>query len=240
MAGLRSYVRRHHVALLALFVALGGTSFAAVKTIVGRDGVIHGCFKNRGGTLRVLPASRRCAHGESTIAWNRDGRPGVPGIQGPTGPQGEVGQAAVQPVSGRATIGSTTLTTAAPTVATDLTATGASGKIVTTFPGRLVIHATADLSKPTAQASLQEAVACRLALNSGSGLQDAGTPADVTLPSITTTEIVFGHSSPAATADVAAGTYNVRLTCTRNATSSDAGSTATLSSADLDVIAVPR
>jgi hypothetical protein len=240
MAGVRSYVRRHHVALLALFVVLGGTSFAAVKTIVGRDGVIHGCFKNRGGALRVLPASRKCARGESTIAWNRDGRPGVPGIQGPSGPQGEIGPSPAQPVSGHAAIASTLLTTAAPSVATDLTAAGASGKIVTTYPSRLLIHATADFSKSAAQAGLQEAVGCRLALTSGSVFQDAGTPADTTLPSITTTETVFGHSSPTAAADVAAGTYNVRLTCTRNATASDANSTATLSSADLDVVAIPR
>ena len=29
--GVRGYLRRHHVALIALFVALGGTSYEAVK-----------------------------------------------------------------------------------------------------------------------------------------------------------------------------------------------------------------
>ena len=31
MAGILAYIRRHHVGLLALFIALGGTSYAAVK-----------------------------------------------------------------------------------------------------------------------------------------------------------------------------------------------------------------
>ena len=31
MRAISTYVRRHHVALLGLFIALGGTSYAAVK-----------------------------------------------------------------------------------------------------------------------------------------------------------------------------------------------------------------
>jgi hypothetical protein len=30
-ARIRTYLRRHHIALLALFLAIGGTSYAAVK-----------------------------------------------------------------------------------------------------------------------------------------------------------------------------------------------------------------
>ena len=31
MSGLGTYLRRHHIGLLALFIALGGTSYAAVS-----------------------------------------------------------------------------------------------------------------------------------------------------------------------------------------------------------------
>src|SRR5512142_2225411 len=41
------YLREHHLALVALFIALGGTSYAAVTGIPGRNGVVHGCFKRR-------------------------------------------------------------------------------------------------------------------------------------------------------------------------------------------------
>ena len=37
LAGIASYLRRHHVALLALFLALGGTSLAAASFINGKQ-----------------------------------------------------------------------------------------------------------------------------------------------------------------------------------------------------------
>jgi hypothetical protein len=238
---LASYVRRHHVALLALFVALGGTSFAAVKSIVGRDGVIHGCYARKSGALRIVAPSRRCKRGESKVAWNHDGRPGVRGVAGPVGPTGPTGaDAPLAAVAAHASIGSSTLTAANPSVSADLVGAGGTGRIVTSFPSRLVIHATADFSKPSADAGLQEAVGCRIRLDSGSGFDEIGTPADVTLPQITTNNPVHGHSSPAASADVPAGSYDVSLTCTRSAADSDSGSQATMSGADLDAVAVVR
>jgi hypothetical protein len=39
LRGSASYIRRHHVALLALFVALGGTSVAAGDAILPRNSV---------------------------------------------------------------------------------------------------------------------------------------------------------------------------------------------------------
>ena len=43
LSSLGAYVRRHHIALLALFLALGGTSYAASGGFVGRGGKIRGC-----------------------------------------------------------------------------------------------------------------------------------------------------------------------------------------------------
>ena len=104
-------IRRHTVSLsyanvtatLALFLALGGGAYAAVSGIPGRDGVIHGCYQKRMGTLRVVPAGRKCKKGsEVALSWNQkgvrgstgpSGLPGAPGGQGATGGQGSTGPA---------------------------------------------------------------------------------------------------------------------------------------------------
>ena len=95
---LLTYARRHHVALLALFVALGGTSYAAIslpRNSVGtpqlkKNAVTSAKVKNR--SLRAndfaagqLPAGRAGAAGAP-------GLPGTPGIPGPAGPQGPGGE----------------------------------------------------------------------------------------------------------------------------------------------------
>lgn len=56
MNSLTRYIRRHHIALLALFVALGGTSYAAVslpKGSVGSDQLQHASVK----TLKIAPGA---------------------------------------------------------------------------------------------------------------------------------------------------------------------------------------
>ena len=75
------YVKQHHVGLLALFLAVGGTSYAATALVpvnsVGSAQVI-----NR--SLRTIDLRR------STINALR-GRRGPRGLQGPTGAQGPTG-----------------------------------------------------------------------------------------------------------------------------------------------------
>jgi hypothetical protein len=87
------YVRRHHVGLLALFVALGGTSFAATQ-IPGPGGVIHSCYGKSNGSLRLVAAGRKCGRAERALAFNQLGRrgsQGAQGAQGSAGPQGATG-----------------------------------------------------------------------------------------------------------------------------------------------------
>jgi hypothetical protein len=87
---------------LAVFLALGGGAFAAVTAIPGPGGVIHGCYKKKGGALRLVPADRRCARSENSIAFNQKGPAGpkgrsvrgpkgTTGSAGPRGPKGETG-----------------------------------------------------------------------------------------------------------------------------------------------------
>ena len=82
MASISSYVRRHHVALLALFVALGGTSDAAVslprgsvgKRALHRDAATSAKVKNHSLLAQDFKAGQ--------IPQGLPGAPGVPGKDG--------------------------------------------------------------------------------------------------------------------------------------------------------------
>lgn len=74
------YVRRHHLALLALFVALGGTSYAALRLPRGSVGTHQ--IRDRAVTLRKISrGARHALHGAH----------GVRGPTGPAGPRGPIG-----------------------------------------------------------------------------------------------------------------------------------------------------
>jgi Collagen triple helix repeat (20 copies) len=86
-----SYVRRHHLALLALFVALGGTSYASTSKLpwnsVGSRQVVNGSLQATDLSKRARTALRG--------ATAPKGEPGPQGERGPTGPQGVSGPAGV-------------------------------------------------------------------------------------------------------------------------------------------------
>jgi hypothetical protein len=84
------------VCALATFVllvwALPGTAEAA--SVVSPSGQITGCAKKKGkakGTLRVVPAGKRCRKGEQRLTWNATGPQGQTGGQGGTGTAGTAG-----------------------------------------------------------------------------------------------------------------------------------------------------
>ena len=79
LRGVAAYLRLHHLGLLALFVALGGTSFAAAGVIRGTQIAPHSIPKNRltNGAIKSLRGGR--------------GAQGVPGAQGAQGPPGSAG-----------------------------------------------------------------------------------------------------------------------------------------------------
>jgi hypothetical protein len=93
---LATYLWRHHLALLALFVVLGGTSYAAVnalpKNSVGSRQVIN-------GSLQTLDLSRKA---RAALKGNRGPRgfTGAQGARGPTGAQGPKGTTGAQGVAG--------------------------------------------------------------------------------------------------------------------------------------------
>lgn len=86
LAALTHYVRRHHVGFLALFIALGGTSFAAVRA--SAPATIHACAGKHAGSLRVVAARNRCRSNERSLSWAQRGRTGAAGEDGLDGADG--------------------------------------------------------------------------------------------------------------------------------------------------------
>ena len=71
-------------------------------TLAGRlaNGVIHGCYKNGSGDLRVVDSATSSGkNNETSLVWNQARTPGPQRPEGPQGPQGPAG-------SGRAINGS--------------------------------------------------------------------------------------------------------------------------------------
>lgn len=84
-------LRGQPIAFLALFVALGGSSYAAVSAgKLGQGDVIVGCVA-KDGKLRVVTSASRCTGKETAISFNREGRPGRDGLDGAAGARGSDG-----------------------------------------------------------------------------------------------------------------------------------------------------
>jgi hypothetical protein len=89
IARVRSHIAGNAVAYLALFFALGGSSYAVVHSPDSR-GVVHACYVPGTGAMRLVNGTH-CRSSESALAWNRNGRAGVTGPQGLPGSPGNPG-----------------------------------------------------------------------------------------------------------------------------------------------------
>jgi len=59
------------VVAVAVGLAAGGIAYASIPD---SSGLIHACYKNSGGALRVIdPASGGCLSSETAIAWHQNG-----------------------------------------------------------------------------------------------------------------------------------------------------------------------
>jgi hypothetical protein len=97
------YLRQHHIALLALFIALGGSAYAVAGRNSSSAGRFYACVTQAFHTLNLTSASAACPRGEYKISWNRtgqrgargplgqEGSPGASGSNGASGPQGPKG-----------------------------------------------------------------------------------------------------------------------------------------------------
>jgi hypothetical protein len=76
--------RRHRrvagvVALGLMLALIGGIAYAAIPDA---NGVIHGCYHNVSGNLRVVDPATSCLPSETAITWNQSGQQGPPGLSG--------------------------------------------------------------------------------------------------------------------------------------------------------------
>lgn len=80
------------VVIGAATLAAGGVALAAIPDAAG---VIHGCYQNTNGDLRVIDSSTGsgCKTSETAIQWSQTGPQGAVGPQGPVGPAGPEGPA---------------------------------------------------------------------------------------------------------------------------------------------------
>jgi len=78
------------VSSLALFAALGGSTWAATSRLVSSSGTINGCVSSR-GTLTIVKPGRRCPRHTTPISFSQRGPAGAPGPQGPPGQSGPQG-----------------------------------------------------------------------------------------------------------------------------------------------------
>jgi hypothetical protein len=79
--------------IVAVFAIAGGaTAFAAIPDA---GGVIHGCYVESTGTLRVTDTAtnlpKACSTKETPLSWNQQGPPGPQGLKGDPGPKGDTG-----------------------------------------------------------------------------------------------------------------------------------------------------
>src|SRR5947209_7434903 len=67
-----------------LGLAAAGISYAAIPD---GSGIIHGCYNNTSGALKVIDSATvsTCPTGTTKLNWNQKGPRGLQGIQGPAG-----------------------------------------------------------------------------------------------------------------------------------------------------------
>jgi hypothetical protein len=87
------FARQNAIALIALFVALGGGAYAATGGggLLSPTGTINGCVASKGGALSVLKPGKRCPRHTTALRFNVAGRPGAAGPTGNTGAAGAPG-----------------------------------------------------------------------------------------------------------------------------------------------------
>ena len=95
MAKVLAYLKTQHLAMAALFFALGGTSYAAADALAPKNSV---------GTAQVINGSLKVVDFNKKQLANLKGPKGPPGAQGQPGPQGPSGAQGPPGVIGNVTI----------------------------------------------------------------------------------------------------------------------------------------
>ena len=209
------FVRRNAVALVALFVALGGGAFAATGGgFLGRTGTVTGCVASKGGVLRVVKPGKRCPRHTVALRFNALGRPGAAGAPGKTGAAGSPGapgptaSAYAQNQNGFVFVDS-----AADTTAVQLTANGGT-MLSVPFPAALHVSGVVRLRNNTGDGNTDQS-GCRPQIApAGGSFSDAGPE----MLGLTNGFNTFNDEATIAVVgqlNVSAGSYDARILCHR-------------------------
>ena len=212
------HARQNAVGYLALFVALSGTSYAAVQ--LPKNSVTSKQIKPGAVTQKKLSKPLRAQILAPGPAGTQ-GKSGPAGEKGATGEKGQTGDDGVLTSSfGTRNIASpVSLTTSRDSVLALSTPNSngltTGGPVVTTVPTRLIATAAVELFISSSVSALGRA-ACQLKLSTDGGTPAAiGNQREVTFESISPLSARFRTLSFVATVDVPAGSHDVSLNCSR-------------------------
>ena len=83
---------KNHISVILVSAGLNAAAFGiAHATIPDGNGVIHACYLNSDGRLRVVNDPTSCKRDETALSWSQSGPQGPQGPVGPPGPQGPQG-----------------------------------------------------------------------------------------------------------------------------------------------------
>jgi hypothetical protein len=230
------------MATIAVFLALGGASYAALQLpahSVGTrqlkpDAVTSSKVHNR--SLRAIDFARGQLPAGARGLTGATGRDGTNGRDGTTGPPGPT-------VIGFAHIGGGgTLDTVSETVVADTSTSPLhSGPITTTFPGRWVLNASVELLKAGgAESPKTGEYHCRLAIGSGTTFVNAGADARATLGPVPATARAYATVGLTAVIDEPPGTYDIRVLCAVFPSTGTDATTGVWDHADLSAVVGPQ
>lgn len=94
LASCTKYIKRHAKIVIGVIAGLvvGGAGSVVFASIPDSNGVIHACYLNATGTVRIIDsATTNCNGLETAITWSQTGPQGAQGATGPQGPEGPGG-----------------------------------------------------------------------------------------------------------------------------------------------------
>ena len=95
-------LRKRILPVAVTFVVALGVVAIAQAAIPDSNGVIHGCYHQNSGDLRVVDKGVACGNNETALSWSQTGPQGLQGPQGQPGPQGPQGPQGTPGISSHA------------------------------------------------------------------------------------------------------------------------------------------
>jgi Collagen triple helix repeat (20 copies) len=97
-----AFVKRHILAVVAIFIALGGSSYAAVSGVATpkKSKTYYACVTTTYQTLNLTTKNGKCRPGQRKISFAAEGQRGKRGLTGKTGARGVTGAAGMAGAKG--------------------------------------------------------------------------------------------------------------------------------------------